>query len=74
MYEDDATMQAWLQEIGAAKDDWSKRDALFFDHPGGRRWIAYKTGTWIIDRALRNSDKTIIELTTLPADDIMKLI
>lgn len=72
-YEDDATMHEWLHEIQAAKEDWGQRDALFFDHPDGRRWIAYKSGTWIIDHAIKNSGKSIVELTVLPADNIMHL-
>lgn len=71
-YEDDATMQKWFDEIKAAGEDWSKYDKLFYDNPDGRRWVGYKTGTWIIDKALK-SGKSVIELTTLPADEIIAL-
>lgn len=72
-YEDDATMQKWFAEIKAAKDDWSKRDDLFFDSPDGRHWVGYKTGTWLIDRAMKNSGKSVVELTVLTADEIITL-
>lgn len=70
-YEDDKTMQKWFAEIKAAEKDWSKREALFFTNPDGRRWIGYKTGTWLIDRAIQKSGKTVIDLTTSSADDII---
>lgn len=72
-YEDDETMQKWFAEIKAAEDDWSKRDGLFFDSPDGRRWIGYKTGTWIVDKAIQSSGKSVIELTVIPADEIIEL-
>ena len=72
-YEVDTTMQNWFAEIEAAKDDWSQRDRLFFDNPDGRRWIGYKTGTWLIDKVVQKSGKSVIELTVLPADEIIKL-
>lgn len=72
-YNDDKTMQKWLHEIQKAKDDWNQREALFFDNPDGRRWVGYKTGAWLIDRAMKNSGKSVIELTTLSADDILEM-
>ncbi len=70
-YGDDATMQQWLAELKSA--NWDKREELFFDNSDGRRWIGYKTGTWLIDRAIKNSGKSVIELTEFKCDDILKL-
>lgn len=72
-YENDAQMLSWYEEIFAAGSDWSKRDELFFYHSDGRRWIAYKTGTWIVDKASRNSGKIVTDLTIMSADEIIKL-
>lgn len=73
IYEDDETMQKWYTEINTTGSDWNKNQELLFNHSDGRRWVAYKTGTWLIDRALRYSDKTISELTVMPANEIVKL-
>lgn len=70
-YEDDKTMQAWWAELQTA--GWSQHDDLFFNHPDGRRWVGYQTGTWLIDQAIKKSGKTVMELTVLPADDIFEL-
>jgi hypothetical protein len=69
-YEDDETMQLWLAEI--KNGDWDKKDELFFDNPDGRKWIGYKVGTWLIDKAVKNSGKTVVDLTSLPCGDIVK--
>jgi hypothetical protein len=70
-YEDDTTMRQWFAELSAA--DWDKRPELFFNHPDGRRWIGYKTGTWLVDRAINHSGKTVVELCGLSADEIIAL-
>jgi uncharacterized protein YjaZ len=72
-YEDDVTMKKWFAEIKATEDDWSKREGLFFDSPDGRRWVGYKTGTWLIDKAMKKSGRSVVELTELPADEIISL-
>lgn len=70
-YEDDDTMQLWLAELKAG--DWDKKEELFFDNPDGRRWIGYKTGTWLVDRALQKSGKSIVELTSMPCNQVVQL-
>lgn len=70
-YEDDATMRGWFAELAAA--DWDRRPELFFSHPDGRRWIGYKTGTWLVDRAVQRSGKTVVELSGRTADEIIDL-
>jgi uncharacterized protein YjaZ len=69
-YPEDVT--DWLQEIIVANDQfmWTH---YRFSHPDGRRWIAYKVGTYIVDQAMKNSDKTIVELTQLECADILEL-
>ncbi|MEJ0073784.1 MAG: DUF2268 domain-containing putative Zn-dependent protease [Candidatus Saccharibacteria bacterium] len=70
-YEDDDTMREWFAELEQA--DWDERAVLFFGNPDGRRWIGYKTGAWLIDKAMKNSGKSVIELTGLPHDEIVSL-
>lgn len=70
-YEDDTIMHNWYKEISAG--DWDNRGELMFEHPDGRKWVGYKTGTWLIDRAVKLSGKAVIELTPLPADEIISL-
>lgn len=62
----------WVQEI-IDKNDMFAWQEYSFDHPDGRRWIAYKVGTYIVDEAIKNSGKTVIELTQMECADILKL-
>lgn len=62
----------WLQEI-VEKQDAISWEAYSFDHPDGRRWVAYKVGTYLIDEAMKNSGKTVVELTQMECADILKL-
>lgn len=71
-YEDDETMRGWLKELRQADkngDSWSKWG---FDHADGRKWVGYKTGTWIVDKAMQKSGKNVIDLTCVLSRDILK--
>lgn len=69
---DKKLIKAWVQEIKKLGEGirWSN---YMFKHPDGRRWIGYKVGTYIVDEALSRSGKTILELTTIKNEEIMKL-
>ncbi len=65
-------VKSWVQEI-IDKNDMFAWQQYSFDHPDGRKWIAYKVGTYLIDKAMKNSGKSIIELTRMECADIFKL-
>lgn len=44
-----------------------------FRHPDGRRWIAYKVGTYLVDRAVRASGKTPAELVVTSTRELVEL-
>lgn len=44
-----------------------------FQHPDGRRWIGYRTGTWIAERAVTRSGRSAAELAAVPTDEILAL-
>ena len=46
----------------------------FYDPSDKQRWKLYKTGTWIVDEALRVSKKDIFDLRTLSAAEIRALL
>lgn len=49
-YEDDETMKAWWTELKELPETGEKNNEYFVNHSDGRKWIVYKTGTWIVDR------------------------
>jgi hypothetical protein len=66
----DAEAAQWVDELRAAPseltvDEWSER------HAHGRRWVVARTGTYLVDRALRASGKTASELATTPTAAII---
>lgn len=67
-----AEVTDWMREIKEQGETFNWDD-YYFDHPDGRRWIAYKVGTYIVDEAKRNSGQSAIELTKLEGDKIMQL-
>ena len=73
IYEDDATMQAWLEEV-LALPSGQKHPEYLFDHSDGRRWIIYKTGTWIVDRVMAEGHVSLQNLTVLPAQEILNFL
>jgi hypothetical protein len=40
-------------------------------HPDGRRWIGYKVGTSLADRARQASGLSLAELATVPTEQIV---
>lgn len=62
----------WVDELRAlpptaSRTDWMRR------HPDGRRWIGYKAGTYLVDRAMRSSGKSSAELASTPTDEVIKM-
>lgn len=45
-----------------------------FQHIDGRKWIGYKVRTYIIEKALKASGKNLIELTTLPTQQLLSYV
>ena len=55
-YEDDETMQEWRDEVNSLPESGEKNFDYFFNHPDGRKWIAYKTGTWMVDTLVASGE------------------
>lgn len=64
--------KVWLAEIKLLGESVKWNDYMF-KHPDGRKWIGYKVGTYIIDQASKNSGKSVLELTSMECEDILKL-
>ena len=75
---DPRTIRAWAHELFArtVDDDWMQWK---FEHPDGRRNIAYQVGTWLADEASARSGRsaadlvweapaTVLDLAGFPAD------
>jgi uncharacterized protein YjaZ len=65
-------VQSWVEELlqlplTASYDQW------MFRHPDGRRWIGYRAGTYIADRAIKASGRSAAQLVLTPTEEILKL-
>ena len=72
-YVDEPDFEAWLKEIlalplRAPYGDW------MFSHPDGRMAVGYRTGTYVIEKVMKQSGKTAIDLTALPVSAIYEMI
>ena len=66
-----------LQTITAEeyRNDWSVYDKwAFYDEESGERWRLYKTGTWLVDEALKKSGLDILDLRLKKADEIINIL
>lgn len=72
-YEDEQTMLAWCQEIEQVPSGQDYRNLRFFDPATGRKWVVYRTGVFIVDRALQATGLDIIALRLKNVDEIVKL-
>ena len=62
----------WVSEIQHLSLPYNYRHWMFW-HPDGRRWIGYRAGTYIADRAARASGRTAADLATVPSSEILEM-
>lgn len=63
----------WVNEILDLPLDASYSDWVMGEHPDGRTYIGYRTGNFLIRKAMSKSNKNIVELSTLQPEEIIKL-
>jgi len=63
----------WVKEILALPLDASYSDWVMGEHPDGRTYIGYRTGNYLVRQAMNNSGKSILELSELMPNEIIKL-
>lgn len=63
---------SWADELFARPvgDDWMDWK---FDHPDGRRNVAYKVGTWLVDQAGARSGRTAADLVWDAPETVLEL-
>ncbi|MEM1337352.1 MAG: DUF2268 domain-containing putative Zn-dependent protease [Bacteroidota bacterium] len=64
---------SWVQEILDLPLNASYADWVMGEHPDGRTYIGYRTGNFLIRKAMTTSGKTILELSALKPEEIMKI-
>ena len=69
---DERVIEDWAAEllIQPVDDRWRQWK---FEHPDGRRNIAYRVGTWIADRAISNSGRSAADLVWEAPKQVMEL-
>jgi hypothetical protein len=67
-YPDDVPV--WLDELMALPPSTNHRDWMAAERDG-RRWIGYKAGTYLVDRAMKKTGRTSAELATTPTAEIV---
>ena len=63
----------WVKEILSLPLDASYAEWVMGEHPDGRTYIGYRTGNFLVRRAINNSGKSILELSNLMPNEIIKL-
>lgn len=63
----------WVEEILALPLDADYAQWVMGEHPDGRTYIGYRTGNFLTRRAMKNSGKSILELSNLMPNEIIKL-
>jgi hypothetical protein len=73
-YLDETTMLAWVDELAALSVPYDVRGWKYWHAPTGRQWIVYRTGAFLVDRALaRHTDVVVEQLASLTPDEILEL-
>ena len=69
---DDATFNAWAEEIRALPQNANYGEWMFA-HSDGREAIGYRTGAELVRRAMANSGLGIVELSAYSPDEIWRM-
>lgn len=69
-YPDD--VDEWAREVLALPNDADYVEWMFA-HPDGREAIGYRTGRYLVHRAVANSGRTVLELSELAPAEIIEL-
>jgi uncharacterized protein YjaZ len=67
-YQDE--VKVWTKEFLALPGDAPARQWMH-QHPDGRRWIGFKVGTYLADRAVQASGLSLAQLATVPTERII---
>lgn len=77
----ESQLSEWRDALeNISNDDYRNGDTglwvkwALYDKEADERWRAYKVGTWLVDRALQNSGKNILDLRRLSAEEILNLL
>jgi uncharacterized protein YjaZ len=63
---------AWTRELLALAPGTSSHEWMY-EHPDGRRWVGFKVGTYLADRAVRESGLSLAQLAVEPTEKIIAL-
>jgi uncharacterized protein YjaZ len=63
----------WLEEVLALPVDADYSTWMMGEHPDGRNSIGYRVGRYIVHQAIANSGKSILELSGLAPNEILRL-
>lgn len=63
----------WLEEVLALPADADYSTWMMGEHPDGRNSIGYRLGRYIVHQATANSGKSVLELSSLAPEEILKL-
>jgi uncharacterized protein YjaZ len=61
---------AWTTELLAVPPSASSREWMYA-HPDGRRWVGFKVGTYVADRAARESGLSLAQLAEEPTERVI---
>jgi uncharacterized protein YjaZ len=64
---------SWVKEIMALPLDADYAQWVMGEHPDGRKYIGYQTGNFLARQAMKKSGKSILELSNLMPNEIIKL-
>jgi hypothetical protein len=64
---------SWVKEILALPLDADYAQWVMGEHPDGRTYIGYRTGNFLARQAMKKSGKSILELSHLMPNEIIKL-
>ncbi|NII09649.1 DUF2268 domain-containing putative Zn-dependent protease [Oleiagrimonas sp. C23AA] len=68
----DVAIENWFGELAAQPASTNYRPWLFH-HPDGRRWVAYRVGTWLADRAISKSGASAASLAKTSTAEVIEL-
>ncbi len=67
-----AEVEEWVEEMLSLPQSASYGHWMY-KHPDGRRWVGYKVGAYIVEKAKANSGLGAAEMATFPTEQVLKM-
>lgn len=71
---DAGSIERWAAELVGVPFDRRDTTRWKFEHEDGRQWIAFRVGSWLVDRLSQETGQSAAELVSTPIEELERML